>query len=241
MDGSQTGKLWSSFAASTRYNVIREYKSKRNTVLLLYDRLQQRHLVFKGTDQGRAEMETLRHLAARGVAVPKLIAAAEFPSDIHGFFMEYIPGEPLCDYLERQEQDGASAADQQPILDIWVNWLASFYENMAAAGQRQLGDVNLRNFLVQHDSQRVFGVDFETCPLGSAEGNIGAIVVFLLTYDPSFTPWKYDLARAFLRTAERTWPIDARLVRRAAEAEMAAMALRRSQKFPKRLLMNVFT
>ena len=230
--------MWSKFEATGRFAVVEALRSKRNAVLLLRDK-HRRPLVFKAVEDGAEEIGILRHLAEHGVAVPAVLEEVEPPPGVRGFFLEYVVGEPLCDYLEQQEKLGVPVLQLLPVMKAWVQWLQTFYASMAHPEQRRLQDVNLRNFLWEPIRGRFTGVDFEHCPPGFVEDDLGGIAAFLLTYDPVFTPWKLQLTRLFLQLASEMLAVDDTMVRRAAEEQLRILSLRREQKFPVETLQEI--
>jgi len=194
---------------------MKQFISKRNTVTL------RDGLVYKQTKSPLAaaeEAELLRALRAHGAAVPEVL-------DCRGevLVLEYLPGEPLPDIIERGDYEPDALAG------ALCGWFAGFYEAVQAmpAGTpgESRGDVNGRNFLV-HDG-KVYGVDFEGRCIGSKARDAGRLAAFLATYDTCDTAKRDALAEAFMRgfAIEFGCKVEKILLERALEYE--AMHLRR--------------
>ena len=153
--------------------------SKRNEVALGDG------LVYKRVQSPRAaalEASILRELRGRGIAVPSVIACRDTL-----LILEYLPGEPLPDLIER------GAYEPQTLARALCDWFAAFYAAIPSAELR--GDVNGRNFL--YDGVKIYGVDFEERCYGPRARDAGRLAAFLTTYHSPDPARQAVLAEAF--------------------------------------------
>ena len=149
------------------------FVSRRNEVSLRDGKVVKR---YSAPDSCACEAEMLRQLQAAGVAVPKIISAAESELEL-----EYIDGQVYADLLDRFTWAQAKALS---------DWILSYRK---ATGLLR-GDVNLRNFL--YFQRKCWGVDFEEPPKpGRMEVDLGKILAFAATYEPVFTDEKSEAVR----------------------------------------------
>ena len=156
------------------------FRSKRNEVAL------RDGLVYKRVKDPQAaalEASILRDLRARGVAVPEVIDCRDSL-----LTLEYLPGEPLPDVVERGGYDPSALAA------ALCDWFAAFY---AGVPGEQRGDVNGRNFL--YDGEVIRGVDFEERCYGPKARDAGRLAAFLGTYDTRERAGQAALSQAFMR------------------------------------------
>jgi hypothetical protein len=120
----------------------------------------------------------------------------------NGILMEFINGPTVLDYLEWQEKTHFQSKTPYldpavKAIDLVIEWLVCFYETTAAISDRQmiLGNINLRNFIINWD---VFGVDFEDCREGCREEDAGRLCAFTLTYSNPYTLWKKSLVKIMM-------------------------------------------
>ena len=87
----------------------------------------------------------------------------------------------------------------EPLLKMFGDNLERLYR---ALGQIDagivLGDMNLRNFILNRERNRIYRVDLESAGAGAVPGDLGKLCAFCLTYDPPFTPSKMKITRALL-------------------------------------------
>ena len=167
------------------------------------------------------EAETLRRLRESGVNVPELIA-------VHGegLLIEHIQGESLCEMLQRLESEGA---DGTPVAGLLTGWLTGYY---AAMEGKSRGDINLRNFIYEEDTERLFGVDFEDTGFRSVEYDAANILVYVLNYAPVFTAWKQVWVKSAAAVFVSELEIDGGLLQREYVEALEALCLRRSVEVP---------
>lgn len=185
------------------------FYSKRNEVFL------RDGLVHKRAGSAGAaarEAAILRALHARGVAVPRVLDCRE-----NLLALEYLPGVPLPDIIERGGYDpGALAA-------ALCDWFEAFYK-AAAAGELR-GDVNGRNFL--YDSAKIYSVDFEERRHGPKARDAGRLAAFIATYDTVDPQRQSDLAARFTREFMARFRCSAEEIAEEYEMERISMRKRR--------------
>ncbi|NLN07323.1 MAG: phosphotransferase [Firmicutes bacterium] len=203
--------------------------SKKNKVSLY--RLQmagegEKHWVvkrFAAAERCKKEAEILAVLKAAGVAVPRLIFAAE-----NYLILEYIAGRTLLAWLEETEeiQEGQLQTGPEPVAEQLSDWLVSCYAALDKAyGEPQiLWDVQLRNFLL---ADRLYGLDFEECKRGRPETDIGRLFAFILTYHPPFTACKFGFVAALRASLALRLPLSWQLVADEITREFTRMQKRR--------------
>lgn len=154
------------------------------------------------------EAQALEFLHGAGLAVPAILSAED-----HCLTLEYIPGDTYADLTEAMTSAKAEA------LSCWLVQ----YHGIAGCLR---GDVNLRNFL--WTGQACVGVDFEDPPIpGPVEIDMGKIIAFGVTYEPSLTEKKAWCARLLLEAFLRTGA-DYELIRDAYLEEILAINRRRA-------------
>ncbi len=81
-------------------------------------------------------------------------------------------------------------------------------------------------------SDNIYGLDFEDCREGLPEQDIGRFCAFLLTYIPSFTPFKINAARQAFGTISRGLGLNRKTVLMEIEKELTAISRRRRMEVP---------
>ncbi|MGB7606516.1 MAG: RIO1 family regulatory kinase/ATPase [Lutisporaceae bacterium] len=160
-----------------------EFISRRNRVLL------DRGLVIKKyPSEGIAAFEerTLNKLYVFGLKVPKVISSGSMEIQ-----MEYIEGQTLLEKLELMEKENAGLELQHTLSEMLADWFLKYYQAVDFNHTSILrGDVNCRNFIV--NDLGIWGVDFEEEVTGEREKDIGRLIAYIFTYEPSFTIWKFE-------------------------------------------------
>ncbi len=184
---------------------------------------------YADAEAARRERSAYERLVPLGIRVPVPLGW-ETPTgdDRDGgppdLVLPYVDGPTALDLLEAQE---AGAPDAPRDLSPWralAAWCAEFHQRSGLA----LGDPNLRNFLRETSTGRWFGIDFEDCAAGDAADDFGALLAFVVTYDPARTPWKQAVAAAMREAyAERTGVSAECLLARQADGERALAERRR--------------
>ena len=186
-----------------------KFYSKRNKVTL------QEGLVHKQVKDPRAaclEASILRGLHARGAAVPEVLAC-----EGNLLVLEYLPGEPLADLIERGDYN------PEALASALCDWFAAFY--IAVPPGESRGDVNGRNFL--YDGTKIYSVDFEERCYGPKARDAGRLAAFIETYNTSDTLKQIALAEAIMCAFAESFDCDMSEILSEKEAEYDAMRLRR--------------
>ncbi len=170
------------FALPVEY--ILPFTSRKNRVFLIkYAGILAVCKQFASLASAYREWSLLFRLRSIGLHAPK-------PITLHGKWMirEFVDGVPVSDKMDA----GVSSGWIKPLSQ----WLYDFhrYTNL------RLGDVNLRNFIFQEESEAIYAIDFEDVRHGSPLEDVGDLVVHILTYRPAFTMQRFTTAARFLKT-----------------------------------------
>lgn len=199
--------------ASRRHRVVLERRDGAAVVRKTY----------ADAEAARREQAAYERLVPLGIRVPVPLgretpgggARDGAPPDL---VLPYVAGPTALALLEAQE---AGAPDAPRDLSPWralAAWCADFHQRSGLA----LGDPNLRNFLHEASTGSWYGIDFEDCAAGDPADDIGALLAFVVTYDPARTPWKREVAAAIRDAyAERTGVPAEHLLERQAARERA--------------------
>ncbi|WKY43654.1 hypothetical protein Q5O14_13550 [Eubacteriaceae bacterium ES2] len=179
------------------YEIISQFFSKKNKVQLIrlvhegqaYMLIKKKFTRKKSLEQ---EMSILDDLKNKSIKTVKCYGRFE---DV--LLYEYIDSMTLCEFLEQAEPQDAKSDQTDVLLSDSttrpfrkaINWLASFHDATGLA----FYDCNLRNFLVTQED--VMAIDFEDSREVAFAEDYGRFLAFILTYTPSFTPWKKLLVR----------------------------------------------
>ncbi|WP_158212345.1 phosphotransferase [Natranaerobius trueperi] len=139
-------------------------------------------------------------LQEMGAPVPKLIYSSK-----QIIITQYIEGPLLVNELFKHGHDILEA-------DLLGDTLEKIYVELAniktvvkpsqcaqkpqlQEGQMILGDMNLRNFILNREDVRIYRIDFESVGYGSLSQDLGKLCAFCITYDPPFTDEKIRLTK----------------------------------------------
>jgi len=186
-----------------------KFFSRRNKVTL------RDGLVYKRLASAREaslEAAILRELRGRGVAVPEVLICRN-----NLMVLEYLPGDPLPDWIERGIYNPA------PLAGALCGWFTAFY---AAVPEQSRGDVNGRNFL--YDGAKIYSVDFEERCYGSRPRDAGRLAAFIETYRTHNPERQATLASAFLCGFCKRFGCAMEEVMAERDAELEAIRERRS-------------
>lgn len=183
----------------------RRFTSKKNKVTLEDGIVVKRH---QNHDALLREASILEHLYQGGLAVPVILGLTE-----DALRLEYVEGPTYVDLVDTLTPAQAGALG---------DWLAKYHRLTRCLR----GDCNLRNFL--WSKGRCVGVDFEDeLEQGEEETDMGKILAFAVTYNPSFTMEKAHSARLLLQTFCQTGGEPGK-IKVAYLAEIVAMNQRRN-------------
>jgi aminoglycoside phosphotransferase (APT) family kinase protein len=173
-----------------RFTLLKRLKSRKNRTLLV-ENSEGRFVLklYRSPHHRRSALEhrVLTEAHRSGIAVPRPMAYSRY----RALLMEYIPGENLCDLLNRQPSP--------EYADALARWLGSFHHRFRRPGGTTLlrGDTNLRNFIL-HAGGALYGVDFEEAAPGAPARDLGRLCASILDTDPMFTPAKAALCRRLI-------------------------------------------
>lgn len=173
-----------------RLRLLHRFKSRKNRIYLVESEegryvlklYRAPHHLCSGV-----EYRVLRKAHRKRTAVPQPLAFAGG----RALLMEYIPGENLCDLLNRH--------CLPEYADQLAQWFGSFHQLFEEPGGTTLlrGDSNLRNFLI-HRAGGLYGIDLEEAERGDPARDIGQICASILNTDPMFTKQKFALCRRLI-------------------------------------------
>ena len=87
----------------------------------------------------------------------------------------------------------------EPLLKMFGDDLERLYRALGQVDAGMvLGDMNLRNFILNRERNRIYRVDLESAGVGAVAEDLGKLCAFCLTYDPPFTQNKMEITRALL-------------------------------------------
>lgn len=157
---------------------------------------------FSAAERFDREKEMWDTLQDTELPLPKRIFVDENKKEIS---YRYIPGAPVVDLLERLPLPSADL-----LVEKICEWMVEFYRVISEKKGEIwiLGDAHLRNFLYETENDTLYGIDLEECRPGRPETDIGRLYVFILNYDPAFTPRKKRLATHFHETISNLMELD---------------------------------
>ena len=197
--------------------VQERFFSRRNKVALLEkDGVEFVRKVYEDFDSAQRERDCYALLLNRKVSVPTLLY--EGPKELH---LTYIRGITALELLDRQE------AECRPDMEPWrmlTVWCCDFYRKSGLV----LGDPNLRNFILESDSVRWFGVDFECCEIGDPSRDFAELLAFLLCYSPENTPLKQRISNEMRSVFSKGMLFDERHLEKLQETAVMDLVQRRN-------------
>ena len=199
-------------------NILKEFTSKRNEVLLAED--ENGRFVIKRyarAEAAAAEKAVYNLLSGGKVRIPKLLSSGE-----HELMLEYVDGVTFTELLESQES--AESVDFAPWEEL-VKWLCLFNKETGLTP----GDCNLRNFILDARGQ-VCGIDFEQCREGSILETAGAVCAFVELYDPQETPLKMSVSHFLQEKFSEIAGISAQELAEQTACQKAVIISRRERK-----------
>ena len=198
---------------------------KRNRVLLMTDR--EPPVVIKSFSEDNFlenELYMLRSLKTAGLPVSSVKRIDECTLEL-----EYIPGITALEYFEKLESEGGIFGQRdREYCDLLVKWLGDFY--FAADKDICLNDMNLRNYIYQPEHHRFVGVDFECCGEGSRVHDAGALLAYILTYDPAYTNYKRAMADYLCGLLALKLEVPPEEIERVCSSELEGLKLRREMR-----------
>lgn len=168
---------------------------------------------FFKTPNADKEYEVLVNLKERGYFVPKVIAYKK-----PYLIMEKVGGKNLCDYINDKlssykklnELDKKAREKLELCTKMLADWLARFHEDNLKltddfSGFKVLnkGDIRLRDFIINFQKGKIYGLDFEDSYDGNFHDDLAGICCALLDTNPGIFELdvphhKLDLIKIFL-------------------------------------------
>lgn len=204
-------------------------QSKKNQVFFVEEEESFVSKVFQKKESYFCEVAIYDVLRRGEVPVPDIL----FRQEGRRLDLSYIQGQTALEKLEHLESlefQGALWHDEKNILvDGLCNWLFAFYKIlMKEKGTPWIfGDLHLRNFLFQKETNLVYGIDFEECTCGRWERDIGRLCAFILTYSPEYTKSKVTVSNAFLEKLSKGFSLEEKLLEEEFQREMRGIGKRR--------------
>ena len=229
----------------TGYTLEKRFNSKRNSVYLVrvrQEELGERYYVVKEypVQDSSIDIETelLQALYKKGVSVPRV-----YYRGIRSVVMEYIKSPTLLDVMTDAEYTAGESYDYintKGMASHFARWLEHFYKAAEGiTGKRTiLWDINLRNFLVGY---KLYGIDFEDCREGIVEEDMGRLMAYIVTYEPSCTLYKINFAREVYNALDGRIPLDRNRVMAEMLKEFDAIRGRRDMEIPGDIAERVMT
>lgn len=183
----------------------------------------------------KKEINLLLHLQKKGLTVPQIYY---YEKDY--IIIEYIEGKTLLDVIEEREKEnslkGMPYQSNAELIDKLIKWLKKFYNY--TGGEIILKDINLRNFIVNTDGN-IYGFDFEDCDTGKVEEDAGKFCAYILTYHPSFTPWKLQFTEEVFNLFIQDFNLNQDILLKEIEGEINNINERRGKEFSIKLFKNI--
>jgi len=165
------------------YTIIKRFFSRRNKVTLCEKNgVCCVRKIYEDSESAQRERNCYTLLLSKNISVPTPLF--EGPKELH---LTYIRGMTALELLEKQEEECFPCIEPWHMLTVWC---CDFYRESGLV----LGDPNLRNFIMESDSGRWFGVDFECCKIGDYGQDFARLLAFILCYSPENTPLKQRIS-----------------------------------------------
>ncbi|WP_414732245.1 hypothetical protein [Acetobacterium carbinolicum] len=223
-------RLIKNYEAGT-YEVIRQFKSKKNRVRLI--KISDGEQVLELIEKKFAKTESLEN----ELAMLKLLSDMDFSVALcRGRFdrvllYEYLEGVTLCEKLEVAEaqetsRSGDTVMPGKEIIDLFkktIDWLNRLHQKTGLA----FYDINLRNFIIRDGT--VYAIDYEDSQALTTAVDYGRLLAFTLTYRPSFTQWKKALISELEDYLKNQIKADLNEIRLEKEKELVRIKKRRAK------------
>lgn len=213
------------------YQVIRQFKSKKNQVRLIEISADQQviRLIEKTFTEAKAlekELAMLRQLHEMEFSIPECLGRFD-----RVLLYEYLGGMTLCEKLEMAEVCepdlfSGSVNRKNEITELFkktIDWLDRLHHKTGLA----FYDINLRNFIVR-DNQ-VYAIDYEDFSKLKPEVDYGRLLAFILTYKPVSTQWKKALIRELEDYLDTEIKVNMDEVKQEKEKELVRISERRAK------------
>jgi uncharacterized protein YfeS len=155
------------------------YISRKNKVIL--KKVDDQYMVFKhysSHEECNTEYQRYQDISQKGIKVPHVLR-------MHDTYMAFswIDGITALEYMEQNEQSDIFDA---LMWDEFAKWIIDFLTKMGYL----MEDVNLRNYIFQPQSRKVYGIDFEGNIIQSKEAGIAGLLAYIKLYAPENSKWR---------------------------------------------------
>ena len=174
--------------------IQKEFESKKNTVS--YVILNNKSVVLKWYAPGfKKNMKTEYSILKKCSSKIKVPIPYDLDEENNVITMNYIIGKNLCDVIN----DRIVSLDMKKShIQSLAKWFASFHDLLKSEDGFQIrGDSILRNFILTNS---IWGVDFEESRISRPQKDIATIISSILSTNPMFTKWKFQLCNAFIKS-----------------------------------------
>lgn len=213
------------------YQVIRQFKSKKNRVRLIEISADQQMIrliekTFVEAEALKKELSMLSLLHEMEFSVPECLGRFD-----RVLLYEYLGGMTLCEKLEMAEVCeldlfSGSIDRENEITELFkktIDWLDRLHHKTGLA----FYDINLRNFIVRDNL--IYAIDYEDFSKLKPAVDYGRLLAFILTYKPVFTQWKKTLIQELEDYLDTEIKVDMDEVRLEKEKELAHISERRAK------------
>ena len=181
------------------YNLIRTFKSKKNSVGLINN--QDKTYVLKWFEnENKKSFETELNVLLQTdtkFLKPKLLNKNE---EFNFLIIEYISGENVCDIIN---DELVTIEEKIKIIEELASWFYYFHKYFQDKNIQYIhGDAHLRNFIFTKN-RKIYGLDFEETQIGNFTDDISNLCASILTTDPKFTNEKQQLQNIFVKSYEK--------------------------------------
>ncbi|ACB83936.1 serine/threonine protein kinase [Natranaerobius thermophilus] len=217
------------------YDFVQQFKSKKNQVLklkVITKNNEEHFLVCKSFTNYRKyyqELSTLNKLSKIDAPVPRLLYSSN-----KIIITEYIDGFLLVDELFK---GGNSLINELgKTLERVYNALAvDSYKNNVI-----LGDMNLRNFIIDKNKNKIYRLDFESVEKGHLSKDIGKLCAFCISYDPPFTDYKLNLTKELFDYFKNRFLLSSSFITNEVLIELSNIEKRREIVVPEKVKYNIY-
>lgn len=207
-------------------------ESKKNQVFFVEEKESFISKTFQNKEAYFCEVAIYDTLHRGEVHVPDVL----FRKEGRQLDISYIQGQTALEKLEHLEslefQGTLWHQEKNLLVEGLCSWLLAFYKILREEkGEAWIfGDIHLRNFLFQKETNTVYGIDFEECACGRWETDIGKLCAFILTYYPEYTKSKVAVCKAFFEKLSKDLSLDEKILKEEFQRELRELGERRTKK-----------
>lgn len=160
---------------------------KNDVSLVSIDNSKAVRKIYKDIDSMNVEISNIKMLSSGNVPVPNVLRIKENVA-----YIQMVEGITYVDIIDRIEQDTLSDSNIEKVAKELCEWLESFYKATEGCVR---GDIDLNNFIFTTLGKCV-SIDFEKeFEKDKIEVDMGKILAYIATYNPSFTQGKLLLCK----------------------------------------------